>query len=85
MPNKTLQDPAPADPRKQETKPESQSKQEKIPHPGLTEQMAVKPDHGEESYRGSGRLERRTALITGADRAGSGRRLLLPLRAKEPM
>ncbi len=67
MPNKTLQDPAPVDPRQQETKPESQSKQEKIPHPGLTEEMAVKPDHGEESYRGSGRLEGRTALITGAD------------------
>ena len=62
-----LQDAAPYDPRQEGTKPESQSKQEKIPHPGLTEDMAIKPDHGEESYRGLGRLEGRTALITGAD------------------
>jgi NAD(P)-dependent dehydrogenase (short-subunit alcohol dehydrogenase family) len=35
--------------------------------PGTESDMAVKPDHGEESYRGLGRLPGRVALITGAD------------------
>ncbi|MCZ2404362.1 SDR family oxidoreductase [Paenarthrobacter sp. Z7-10] len=35
--------------------------------PGLTEQMEPRPDIGESSYRGSGRLTGRKALITGAD------------------
>ena len=46
--------------------------QETIPHPGLTSDMSEQPDHGEESYRGSGRLEGRRALITGGD-SGIGR------------
>lgn len=40
--------------------------------PGLQSEMDPKPDHGEESYRGSGRLAGRRALITGAD-SGIGR------------
>ena len=40
--------------------------------PGLTEQTRPEPDHGEESYRGNGRLEGRRALITGGD-SGIGR------------
>lgn len=40
--------------------------------PGLTEPMEPRPDHGEESYVGSGRLEGRKALITGGD-SGIGR------------
>lgn len=35
--------------------------------PGKTGQMTPKPDHGEHSYVGSGRLEGKVALITGAD------------------
>jgi NAD(P)-dependent dehydrogenase (short-subunit alcohol dehydrogenase family) len=35
--------------------------------PGKEKQMNPKPDHGEESYRGSGKLTDRVALITGAD------------------
>ncbi len=35
--------------------------------PGYTEQMDPRPDHGEQSYRGSGKLTDRVALITGAD------------------
>jgi NAD(P)-dependent dehydrogenase (short-subunit alcohol dehydrogenase family) len=40
--------------------------------PGLTREMDPLPDHGEESYVGSGRLEGRRALITGGD-SGIGR------------
>ena len=40
--------------------------------PGLASRMTPKPDHGEQSYVGSGRLLGRKALITGAD-SGIGR------------
>jgi NAD(P)-dependent dehydrogenase (short-subunit alcohol dehydrogenase family) len=43
-----------------------------VEHPGSTGELTPRPDHGEESYRGSGRLEGRRALITGAD-SGIGR------------
>jgi NAD(P)-dependent dehydrogenase (short-subunit alcohol dehydrogenase family) len=42
------------------------------PWPGLASRMAPPPDHGEESYKGSGRLAGRKALITGGD-SGMGR------------
>jgi NAD(P)-dependent dehydrogenase (short-subunit alcohol dehydrogenase family) len=42
------------------------------PWPGLASQMDPPPDHGEKSYRGSGRLIGRRALITGGD-SGMGR------------
>ena len=40
--------------------------------PGLTARMSPAPDHGEQSYKGSGRLKDRKAVITGAD-SGIGR------------
>lgn len=40
--------------------------------PGLASKMQPPPDHGEQSYRGSGRLVGRKALITGGD-SGMGR------------
>jgi NAD(P)-dependent dehydrogenase (short-subunit alcohol dehydrogenase family) len=40
--------------------------------PGLTSKMTPRPDHGEQSYKGSGRLLGRKALITGGD-SGMGR------------
>ncbi|AYD04608.1 SDR family oxidoreductase [Neorhizobium sp. NCHU2750] len=40
--------------------------------PGTTEAMSPLPDHGEESYRGSGRLSGKKAVITGGD-SGIGR------------
>ena len=40
--------------------------------PGTTEKMNPRPDHGEDSYRGSGRLEGMKAVITGGD-SGIGR------------
>lgn len=42
------------------------------PWPGLASKMNPKPDHGETSYKGSGRLQGRKALITGGD-SGMGR------------
>jgi NAD(P)-dependent dehydrogenase (short-subunit alcohol dehydrogenase family) len=42
------------------------------PVPGTVGEMEPKPDHGEESYRGSGRLEGKAAVITGGD-SGIGR------------
>ncbi len=42
------------------------------PWPGLASKMQPRPDHGEKSYRGSGRLMGRKALITGGD-SGMGR------------
>ncbi|MFF4173043.1 SDR family oxidoreductase [Streptomyces sp. NPDC001744] len=40
--------------------------------PGSTAAMNPRPDHGEESYRGSGRLTGKAAVITGGD-SGIGR------------
>lgn len=42
------------------------------PWPGLASKMTPPPDHGEASYKGSGRLLNRKALITGGD-SGMGR------------
>ncbi len=42
------------------------------PWPGLASKMNPAPDHGEQSYKGSGRLAGRKALITGGD-SGMGR------------
>ncbi|HEY0060727.1 MAG TPA: SDR family oxidoreductase [Telluria sp.] len=42
------------------------------PWPGLTSKMSPRPDHGETSYKGSGRLRGRKALLTGGD-SGIGR------------
>ena len=42
------------------------------PWPGLASKMTPPPDHGEKSYKGSGRLLNRKALITGGD-SGMGR------------
>jgi NAD(P)-dependent dehydrogenase (short-subunit alcohol dehydrogenase family) len=42
------------------------------PWPGLASKMQPRPDHGEQSYKGSGRLVGRKALITGGD-SGMGR------------
>jgi NAD(P)-dependent dehydrogenase (short-subunit alcohol dehydrogenase family) len=47
-------------------------KKQSQPWPGLASKMDPPPDHGEHSYRGSGRLRGRKALITGGD-SGMGR------------
>jgi NAD(P)-dependent dehydrogenase (short-subunit alcohol dehydrogenase family) len=61
----TLQDPV------HEYPPPPFPKQQQ-PWPGLAGKMEPRPDHGEKSYKGSGRLTGRKALITGGD-SGIGR------------
>src|SRR3954449_654317 len=58
------------DPTTQYPNPEFPKQQQ--PGPGLDREMTPRPDHGEDSYRGFGRLKGRKALITGAD-SGIGR------------
>jgi NAD(P)-dependent dehydrogenase (short-subunit alcohol dehydrogenase family) len=52
--------------------PKPPFKEQSQPWPGLAGKMEPRPDHGETSYRGSGRLLGRKALITGGD-SGIGR------------
>jgi NAD(P)-dependent dehydrogenase (short-subunit alcohol dehydrogenase family) len=52
--------------------PQPPFKKQSQPWPGLAREMDPRPDHGETSYRGSGRLAGRKALITGGD-SGMGR------------
>ena len=52
-------------------RPESQPAQQQEP-PGVLGEMTPKPDHGEESYQGSGKLTGKAAVITGGD-SGIGR------------
>ncbi len=58
------------DPTKKYPKPPFPAQSQ--PWPGLVSKMDPKPDHGETSYKGSGRLTGRKALITGGD-SGMGR------------
>ena len=51
-------------------KPPLPEQQQEVP--GVTDEMNPRPDHGEQSYRGSGRLEGKKAIITGGD-SGIGR------------
>jgi NAD(P)-dependent dehydrogenase (short-subunit alcohol dehydrogenase family) len=62
-------------PQERYQSPEEQGP-EQIAHPGRTGQMDQRPDHGEETYRGSGRLSGRKAVITGGD-SGIGRAVAL--------
>lgn len=59
------------DPRERHEKPPFDDEPRQQP-PGLETEMRHKPDHGEESYKGAGRLEGKNALITGGD-SGIGR------------
>jgi NAD(P)-dependent dehydrogenase (short-subunit alcohol dehydrogenase family) len=54
-----------------EPRPESQPAQQQEP-PGVLGKMTPRPDHGEESYRGSGKLAGKAAVVTGGD-SGIGR------------
>ncbi|SCL72974.1 hypothetical protein GA0070606_6389 [Micromonospora citrea] len=63
------------DPTSQYGQQEGQPKQQQTP-PGSTREMTPKPDHGEESYHGSGKLAGRRAVITGGD-SGIGRAIAI--------
>jgi NAD(P)-dependent dehydrogenase (short-subunit alcohol dehydrogenase family) len=58
------------DPREQYPKPPFPKQPQSAP--GIAKKMDPTPDHGEKSYKGSGRLKGRKALITGGD-SGIGR------------
>jgi NAD(P)-dependent dehydrogenase (short-subunit alcohol dehydrogenase family) len=62
------------DPTTQHPRPEQPDQD--LEHPGLERDMQQAPDYGEESYRGSGRLQGRRALVTGGD-SGIGRAVAL--------
>ncbi|MFE2914394.1 SDR family oxidoreductase [Kitasatospora indigofera] len=65
--------PAPAPAKRRPGPPLPEQSQQ---HPGSGEAMEPAPDHGEGTYRGSGRLAGRAALITGGD-SGIGRAVAL--------
>jgi NAD(P)-dependent dehydrogenase (short-subunit alcohol dehydrogenase family) len=59
-------------PKTQNNYPRPKFEKQTQPEPGLAKDMTPQPDHGEKSYKGSGRLKGRKALVTGAD-SGIGR------------
>jgi NAD(P)-dependent dehydrogenase (short-subunit alcohol dehydrogenase family) len=68
------QKPANEDPKDAHDKPPFREKEQE--HPGSEAEMSVKPDFGEASYKGYGRLAGRVAVITGGD-SGIGRAVAL--------
>ncbi|HET7481062.1 MAG TPA: SDR family oxidoreductase [Rubrobacteraceae bacterium] len=64
------------DPREKYPQPEFPEQDQRDQHPGLESEMEPKPDYGYETYRGSGRLEGKKAVITGGD-SGIGRAVAL--------
>jgi NAD(P)-dependent dehydrogenase (short-subunit alcohol dehydrogenase family) len=66
----------PQDPREQYPRP-PYPKQQQEP-PGTEAELEPKADHGEETYRGAGRLTDRVALVTGGD-SGIGKAVAIAL------
>lgn len=64
------------DPTTQHPQPQYPEQTQMDQHPGHEGEMGPKPDYGYETYRGSGRLEGKKAVITGGD-SGIGRAVAL--------
>ena len=64
------------DPTQQYPQPEYPEQDQRDQHPGLEREMQPEPDYGYETYRGTGRLEGKAAVITGGD-SGIGRAVAL--------
>ena len=64
------------DPTTQYPQPQYPEQDQRDQHPGIEKEMQPKPDYGEETYRGSGKLEGKKAIITGGD-SGIGRAVAL--------
>lgn len=56
--------------------PQPEFPQQPLEHPGLESDMDPKPDYGEDTYRGTGKLTGKAAIITGGD-SGIGRAVAL--------
>src|SRR5215216_4437253 len=56
--------------------PQPEFPQQPLEHPGLESKMDPRPDYGEHTYRGSGKLTGKAAIITGGD-SGIGRAVAL--------
>jgi Dehydrogenases with different specificities (related to short-chain alcohol dehydrogenases) len=64
----------PVDPRTRYPQAELPEQQQSVP--GSSKKMTPQPDHGEDSYQGSGKLMDATAIVTGGD-SGIGRAVAL--------
>jgi NAD(P)-dependent dehydrogenase (short-subunit alcohol dehydrogenase family) len=64
------------DPKQQYPQPEYPEQTQMDQHPGLEQEMRPEPDYGVDTYRGSGKLEGKKAVITGGD-SGIGRAVAL--------
>lgn len=56
--------------------PQPEFPEQELEYPGLESKMNPRPDYGEKTYRGSGRLEGKATIITGGD-SGIGRAVAL--------
>ena len=63
-----------------ESTQEDQPRQQQSP-PGRDDAMLPRPDHGEHSYRGCGRLVGKRAIVTGAD-SGIGKAVAIAFPAR---